>query len=53
MAARVKSLRKYEFFRDQELVARGETEWVHVDIESGKPKRIPKELLQFIEQASS
>lgn len=49
-AARVKSLRKYEFYRDEVLVARGETEWVHVDVDSGKPKRIPAELMRFVDQ---
>ena len=46
---RVTSLRKYEFYRNEELVARGETEWVHVDSVTGRPKRIPVELRRFVE----
>lgn len=49
MAERVKSLRKYEFYRRDLLVARGETEWVHVDSVTGRPKRIPDELKKFVD----
>jgi acyl-CoA thioester hydrolase len=40
---RVRSLRKYEFRRrsDDKLLARGETDWVFVDVDSGRPKPIP------------
>jgi acyl-CoA thioester hydrolase len=43
---RVMSLRKYEFTRvnDQVVLATGETEWVFVDIATGRPKSIPPEL---------
>lgn len=44
----MKSLRKYEFYRSDQLIARGETEWVHVDFVTGRPKRIPEELRKFI-----
>jgi acyl-CoA thioester hydrolase len=43
---RVRSLRRYEFVRmtDQEVLARGETDWVFVDTESGRPAPIPEEI---------
>lgn len=41
---RVRSLRKYEFVRklDGKLLVRGETDWVFVDIKSGRPLAIPE-----------
>ena len=45
---RVKSLRRYEFLRDGQRVAQGETEWVYVDAETGRPKRIPEQMHSFI-----
>ncbi|MGJ8695084.1 MAG: acyl-CoA thioesterase [Verrucomicrobiaceae bacterium] len=47
-AERVKSLRRYEFYRNEELVARGETEWVYVDVSSGRPRRIPEVMRDFV-----
>jgi acyl-CoA thioester hydrolase len=43
---KVRSLRKYRFFRDDDgaLLARGETSWVFVDLESGKPRNVPAEV---------
>lgn len=43
---RVMSLRKYEFARagDRAVLAKGETEWVFVDLATGRPKSIPQEL---------
>jgi acyl-CoA thioester hydrolase len=40
---RVRSLRRYEFVRngDGVLLAKGETEWVFVDTETGRPLAIP------------
>lgn len=40
---RVRSVRKYEFKRlsDDQLLARGETDWVFIDVDSGRPKPIP------------
>ena len=40
---RVRSLRRYQFVRqsDGQLLVRGETDWVFVDIETGRPRRIP------------
>jgi acyl-CoA thioester hydrolase len=43
---RVRSLRKYEFVRksDGKLLVRGETDWVFVDIKTGRPLAIPEEV---------
>ncbi len=43
---RARSLRRYIFIRssDNVLLARGETEWVFVDIKSGRPRSIPDEV---------
>jgi acyl-CoA thioester hydrolase len=43
---RVSSLRKYQFRRvnDQTLLARAETRWVYVDIKTGRPIPIHKEI---------
>jgi acyl-CoA thioester hydrolase len=41
---RVRSLRKYEFVRksDNKVLVRGETDWVFVDVKTGRPLPIPK-----------
>jgi len=46
---RVRSIRRYKFFRksDNTLLAKGETEWVFVDAESGRPRMIPDEVMQL------
>jgi acyl-CoA thioester hydrolase len=43
---RVRSLRKYEFVRrmDGKLLVRGETDWVFMDIQTGRPLAIPEEV---------
>lgn len=43
---RVRCRRVYEFFRpsDEQLLAKGETDWVFMNIESGRPVSIPKEI---------
>lgn len=41
--------RKYRFRGAGQLLARAETKWVYVDIKSGRPKRIPEELLSSFE----
>ena len=43
---RVRSIRRYRFIRkkDNKLLAKGETEWVFVDVESGRPRMIPDEI---------
>jgi acyl-CoA thioester hydrolase len=41
---RVRSLRKYEFVRkaDGKVLVRGETDWVFVDLKTGRPLAIPE-----------
>jgi len=43
---RVASLRRYEFVRsgDGAVLAKGETDWVYVDLATGRPKGIPDEI---------
>lgn len=43
---RVRSLRRYHFIRmeDEQLLVRGETDWVFVDIINGSPRAIPPEV---------
>ena len=43
---RVRSLRRYEFIRalDGKLLAKGETDWVFVDVRSGYPVAIPENI---------
>jgi len=40
---RVRSLRRYRFMRqaDDTLLARGETDWIFVDAQTGRPRTIP------------
>jgi acyl-CoA thioester hydrolase len=46
---RVRLHRRYEFTRrsDGKVVARGETDWVHVDLKTGRPIAIPGEIQQL------
>jgi acyl-CoA thioester hydrolase len=39
------SRRMYEFYREEELVARAHTDWVLLDSLNGKPARIPDEMV--------
>jgi len=43
---RVRSTRKYSFARvsDGAILARGETDWVFVDVETGRPRAIPADI---------
>jgi acyl-CoA thioester hydrolase len=47
---RVRSRRCYAFRRldDGELLARGETQWVFVDAESGRPRMIPESVQEVL-----
>src|SRR5512138_258560 len=40
---RVRSLRKYEFIRlsDKKTLVKGETDWVFVDVKTGRPLAVP------------
>ena len=46
---RVRILRKYEFRRKQDdtLIARGSTQWIYVELSSGRPLPIPAEVLNL------
>lgn len=46
---RVRSLRRYRFFRpsDNTLLAEGQTEWVFVDAQTGRPRTIPEEVARL------
>jgi acyl-CoA thioester hydrolase len=48
-ARRVRSLRKYEFVRksDSSLLVRGETDWVFVDSNTGRPLPIPEAVISL------
>lgn len=43
---RVRSLRRYRFIRvkDEQLLVRGETDWVFVDVSNGAPRAIPAQV---------
>jgi acyl-CoA thioester hydrolase len=45
---RVRSLRKYEFIRksDGKTLVKGETDWVFVDIKTGRPVAIPEQVFK-------
>jgi acyl-CoA thioester hydrolase len=45
------SLRRYRFTRasDGTVLARGETDWVFVDVKTGRPKSVPEELKGMFE----
>jgi acyl-CoA thioester hydrolase len=49
-ARRVRSLRKYEFVRksDSSLLVRGETDWVFVDSNTGRPLPIPEAVISLL-----
>jgi acyl-CoA thioester hydrolase len=48
---RVRSLRRYQFIRvaDQKVLAQGETDWVLVNVATGRPCGIPNELANLFE----
>lgn len=47
-ARRARSKRRYRFLRagDDRLLVSGETEWVYVDAASGRPRDIPREVIE-------
>jgi acyl-CoA thioester hydrolase len=44
----VRSLRKYEFARksDGKILVKGETDWVFVEVKSGRPLAIPDDVIK-------
>lgn len=49
---RVRSLRKYEFVRkaDEKILVKGETDWVFVDIKTGRPRAVPNEVMAVFQK---
>jgi len=49
------SLRRYRMVRDGDgaLLARGETLWVFIDVQSGRPRTIPREVIDCFETVPS
>ena len=52
---RVRSLRKYEFVRksDGKILVKGETDWVFVNLKTGAPLAIPKEVTKVFTSGTS
>ncbi len=50
-ARRVRSLRKYEFVRpaDEKLLVRGESDWVFIDVGTGRPTAIPENIASLFQ----
>jgi acyl-CoA thioester hydrolase len=48
---KVRSLRRYKFIRavDQKVLVLGETDWVLVDVATGRPRGIPCEMVNLFE----
>jgi len=48
---RVRSLRKYEFVRkaDDKILVKGETDWVFVDVNSGRPRAVPDKVTKVFQ----
>jgi acyl-CoA thioester hydrolase len=46
---KVRSLRRYKFIRatDQKVLAQGETDWVLIDVATGRPRGIPTEMAKL------
>jgi len=44
---RIRSLRKYKFFResDNKILAKAQTDWVFLDVKTDRPKPIPDQLI--------
>jgi acyl-CoA thioester hydrolase len=50
---RVRSLRRYEFAKGEQVVVTGETDWVFVDANTGRPKRIPEEMKDVVREETA
>lgn len=52
---KVRSLRMYEFVRksDGKVLVKGETDWVFMDVKTGRVKAIPAEVEKIFETSSS
>lgn len=45
------SLRRYRFVRDGALLAKGETDWVFLDVTTGRPKSVPEDIKAMFDVA--
>lgn len=43
---KITSKREYEIYKKDILIAKGETEWIFVDLKTQRPKKIPKEIIE-------
>lgn len=50
---RVRSLRRYEFYRDGALIARASTDWVLIDMQTLQPATIPQEIIAAYAQGEN
>ena len=52
---RVRSLRKYEFARkaDGKILVRGETDWVFIDVTTGRPQAVPEAVAKIFSTTDS
>lgn len=50
-AKRSRAHRRYEFIRraDGKLIAKGETQWIHVDLTTGRPIQIPATVMELVQ----
>lgn len=51
---KVRSSRRYKFFRsiDDTVLAEGETDWVFVDVKTGRPRSVPESVSSLFELIS-
>lgn len=51
---RVRSLRRYEFVRksDGRTLVKGETDWVFVDVKTGRPQPVPQEVIETFQSGT-
>lgn len=51
---KARSLRKYQFLRldDDQVLATGETEWVFIDVTTGRPRSVPQTVARCFEIVS-
>ena len=52
---RVRSLRMYAFIRktDNKILVKGETDWVFMEVKTGKPRAVPKEFMEIFQTDSN
>ena len=43
---KITSVRKYEIYKNDILIANGKTEWIFVDLKTNRPKKIPENIIE-------